>query len=271
MAGKALVVDAYSNPRRPRAARPTAHKVTQDRSPFLFLSQRSKRPKNICPHSPPDTMAILTRSWRLSTLSPSSSRYLEPMYIVPSRWTRDRLGNRDPEDWPSTSWLPSRLAVRFGPRTRISLAAEFRPGPLDILDIHDVVAALHRIRPMARDSHPDNLGNTVAAHVPDRSPAQVVELQFGHAGGGARLPPGKPKLFDRHSVAVEHGRAAVRILVRPLQPMAHVAIEDRNRPAMPGLGIRGTQRDKALLPVHLVPSDRKQFAEPNAGEVARQK
>src|SRR5262249_51094399 len=122
---------------------------------------------------------------------------------------------------------------------------------------------------MARDSHPDNLGDTVAAHVPDRSPAQVVELQFGHARGGARLPPGKSKLFDRHSVTVEHGRAAVRILTRQLQPVAHVAIENRNRPAMPGLGICRTQRDKALLPVHLVPSDRKQLPETDAREVAR--
>src|SRR5215510_36751 len=99
---------------------------------------------------------------------------------------------------------------------------------------------------MAGDPHADNLGNTVAAHVPYRSPAQVVELQFGHAGGSARLPPRKSKLFDRHSVAVEHGRAVVRILTRPLQSVAHVAIENRNRSAMPGLGIRGTQRDKAL-------------------------
>ena len=60
---------------------------------------------------------------------------------------------------------------------------------------------------MARNSHPNNLGDTVAVHVPDRNPAPVMELQFGHAGG-TRLPPGRSILHDWHSVAVEHGLAA---------------------------------------------------------------
>jgi hypothetical protein len=49
-------------------------------------------------------------------------------------------------------------------------------GRLDVLDIDDVVTALHRIRSMAGDSHPHDLGNSGTTHIPDSRPSEIVEL-----------------------------------------------------------------------------------------------
>src|SRR5216683_2667888 len=57
--------------------------------------------------------------------------------------------------------------------------------------------------------------------------------------------------------------------MRPLEPFAHVAGEDRYNARMAALSFVRVQRGEPLLEIDLLPLPGQQFAEPNAGEVSR--
>src|ERR1039457_47837 len=93
----------------------------------------------------------------------------------------------------------------------------------DVFHIHNVVAALHRIGSMAGDAHADDLGDSGPAHVANGSAPEIMKLEIGNARAFAGFVPRPAKIPDRLPIMIEHPWASVRLLLRPFQPVAHVA------------------------------------------------
>jgi hypothetical protein len=92
--------------------------------------------------------------------------------------------------------LSNQLAVRFDSIEHLCA--------LNVIHIHDVVPALHRIRPMTGYTHTDNLGNTGPAHVAHRRAAEIVEPSYRERPPLEGFIPCPPKILDRLPAVIKH-------------------------------------------------------------------
>jgi hypothetical protein len=120
---------------------------------------------------------------------------------------------------------------------------------------------------MPRDSHSDDLRDPRPPHVSDRRTAQIVELELGSPGSYTGRLPGTPKFLDWLPYPIEHPQASVRLLLRPIEPIAHVPRQNRHGPRVSALGFVRLQRHEPLLEINLLPALCEKFAETHAGEI----
>jgi hypothetical protein len=85
----------------------------------------------------------------------------------------------------------------------------------DVVDIHDVISPLHRIRPMTQNPHAHHLKHSGAPHVSDGCPPKIMEFQGRHSRGVARLLPRTTKLLKRNSSAMTRAHNHLRSHATP--------------------------------------------------------
>jgi hypothetical protein len=75
---------------------------------------------------------------------------------------------------------------------------------LNVFNIHDVVTALHGIRPVASDAHADDLGNPGPAHIAGGGATEIMKFEIGYFRCLAGLFPRLAEILDRLTIIVEH-------------------------------------------------------------------
>ncbi len=94
-----------------------------------------------------------------------------------------------------------------------------------------------------------------------------MELEVRNTDRRACGLPCALEILDRLANPVEHPGASICVIVRPFEPSAHVAFQNRHSAAVAAFGFLRVEGNKALFPINLFPLPGQKFTKAHTGEV----